>query len=272
MGNFSWAAYRSDGSRPVEDDLEGSTLYPCDVMDELYAVGWRTPGRPRRWVMAVYPSVAAAAAAGGGYARFDGGGRWRVYTTRVVSADRTTRVVRDRIVAEGLALRQRLPRLPRPQPLGVRERPLQPVAGRRVRQVVERELVCPADAVRPVRADPEPHHVGDDQQRRVLERQRVLPELAEGRVEVRALPLVLPGEVVPLPDVGPAVAARVLARARSKQYVSPVGSASAGVGSPSSRHRSRKCSCDAERSFSSKARHFVMKACGVTASMLRPRP
>ena len=47
---------------------------------------------------------------------------------------------------------------------------------------------------------------------------------------------------------------------RSKQYVSPVGSASAGVGSPSSRHRSRKCSCDAERSFSAEARHFVMKA------------
>ena len=29
---------------------------------------------------------------------------------------------------------------------------------------------------------------------------------------------------------------------RSKQYVSPVGSASTGVGSPSSRHRSMKCS------------------------------
>ena len=71
-------------------------------MDDLYAVGWRTLGRPRQWVLAVYPSVTAAAAAGGGYARFDGGGRWRVYTTRVVSADRTTRVVRDRMVAEGL--------------------------------------------------------------------------------------------------------------------------------------------------------------------------
>ena len=32
---------------------------------------------------------------------------------------------------------------------------------------------------------------------------------------------------------------------RSKQYTSPVGSASAGVGSPSSQHRSMKCSCDA---------------------------
>ena len=47
-------------------------------MDELYAVGWRTPGQTRRWVVAVYPSVVAAAVAGGGYARFDGGGRWMV--------------------------------------------------------------------------------------------------------------------------------------------------------------------------------------------------
>ena len=50
---------------------------------------------------------------------------------------------------------------------------------------------------------------------------------------------------------------------RSKQYVSPVGSASAGVGSPSSRHRSMKCSCDAERSFSAEARHLVMNSYGV---------
>ena len=52
---------------------------------------------------------------------------------------------------------------------------------------------------------------------------------------------------------------------RSKQYASLAGSASAGVASPSRRHRSRKCSCDAERSFSSDARHFAMKACGVAA-------
>ena len=46
--------------------------------------------------------------------------------------------------------------------------------------------------------------------------QRVLLELVEGRVEVRAPPLVLPGEAMPLPDVGPAVAARVLAGAAFK--------------------------------------------------------
>ena len=50
---------------------------------------------------------------------------------------------------------------------------------------------------------------------------------------------------------------------RSKQYASPVGSASAGVGSPSSQHRSMKCSCAAERSFNSEARHLVMNSCGV---------
>ena len=70
----------------------------------------------------------------------------------------------------------------------------------------------PADAVRPVGADPEPHHVGHDQQRRVLQRQRVLSELVERRVEIGAPPLVFPGEVVALPDVGPAVAAGVPAR------------------------------------------------------------
>ncbi|MDE0172906.1 MAG: hypothetical protein OXM60_05665 [Defluviicoccus sp.] len=53
---------------------------------------------------------------------------------------------------------------------------------------------------------------------------------------------------------------------RSKQYHSPAGSASAGVGSPSSRHRSMKCSCDAERSFNSDARHLAMKSPGVTVS------
>ncbi len=47
-------------------------------MDDLYAVGWRTPGLSRQRVVAVYPSVTAAVAADGGYARFDGGGRWRV--------------------------------------------------------------------------------------------------------------------------------------------------------------------------------------------------
>ena len=50
---------------------------------------------------------------------------------------------------------------------------------------------------------------------------------------------------------------------RSKQYRSPVGSSSTGVGSPSSRHRSMKCSCAAELSFNSDARHLAMNSPGV---------
>ncbi len=47
----------------------------------------------------------------------------------------------------------------------------------------------------------------------------------------------------------------------------PWGSASAGVGSPSSRHRSMKCSCEAERSLSSAARHLAMNVPGVTTML-----
>ena len=162
------------------------------------------------------------------------------YRLRVVAA--LSQRLRDRRERRGGALRQRPSRFPWPQPLGVRECPLKPVARRCVGEILERDLVRPADAVRPVRAGPEPHHVGDDQQRRVLQRQRVLPQLVERGVEVRPSPLVFPREVVPLPDVSPAVAAGVLPRPRSKQYVAPDGSASAGVGSSSRRHRSRKCS------------------------------
>ena len=51
--------------------------------------------------MAVYSSVEAAAEACRGYVRFDGGGRWRVYGTKLVSADGTVQVVRDLVLVEG---------------------------------------------------------------------------------------------------------------------------------------------------------------------------
>ena len=110
------------------------------------------------------------------------------------------------------ALGQRLPTLAGTQPLRVRHRPLEPVACRAVRKIIERELVRLANAVRPVGADAEPHHVRDDQQWRVLQGQRVLPELAERRVEVGVFALVLPGKATALPDIGPAVATSVLPR------------------------------------------------------------
>ena len=130
---------------------------------------------------------------------------------RVVAA--LAQRLRDRREGCRHALGERLPRLARPQPLRVRERPLERFACRGIGQVVQAELVGLADAVRPVGADAEPQHVGDDQQRRILQRQRVLPELSERRVEIGPLALVFPGEVMPLPHVCPAVAAGLLARA-----------------------------------------------------------
>ena len=61
----------------------------------------------------------------------------------------------------------------------------------------------------------EPRHVRDDQWR-VLQCERVLPQLVKCRVQVRAPPLVLPGEAAALPHVGPAVAAAVLPRRRAR--------------------------------------------------------
>ena len=113
----------------------------------------------------------------------------------------------------GGALGECLPGLPRTQALGIRERPLEFVADRGIGEVVDGELVGFADAVGPVGADAEPPHVGDDQKRRVLQGQGVLPELVEGGVEVGLPALVLPGEAVPLPHVGPAVDTGLLAGA-----------------------------------------------------------
>ena len=55
------------------------------MVSELYAVGWRVRGRPRQWVWSVFPSLGVAIDVARGYAAFDGGGRWRVYGTRVAA-------------------------------------------------------------------------------------------------------------------------------------------------------------------------------------------
>lgn len=50
----------------------------------------------------------------------------------------------------------------------------------------------------------------------------------------------------------------------SKVKNSPFGSAVMGATTPSNWQRSLKCDCEAERSLSSTAFHFVMKSCGFT--------
>ena len=108
---------------------------------------------------------------------------------------------------------ERLATLARAQAPRIGHRPLELVAHGGIREVVQHEFVRLAHAVGPVGADPEPHHVRDDQQRRILKRQRVLAQLIECRAEVSVLALVLPRETVPLPHVGPTVAASILAGA-----------------------------------------------------------
>ena len=79
------------------------------MTDELYTVGWRVPGQAPRWVWAVFPSLADAVRVARGYARLDGGGRWRVYGTRAVAAAGSVREVRDQVLAEGVEETTRCP-------------------------------------------------------------------------------------------------------------------------------------------------------------------
>ena len=108
-----------------------------------------------------------------------------------------------------------------PRPL-VRDPPREELQEPRDRSCVRLTLFVP------VGADPEPHHVGHDQQRRVLQRQRILPELVERESATTSPGNTRDAEPISTrPDVGPAVAAGVPARS-----------------SPSRWHRSMKCSCD----------------------------
>ena len=58
----------------------------------------------------------------------------------------------------------------------------------------------------------------------------------------------------------------------SKAYDSPVGSASLGVGSPSIRHRSMKCSCEAAFSVLALAFHLAANALGVMVGWVDTTP
>ena len=121
------------------------------------------------------------------------------------------------------ALGQRLTGLARTQPFRVGHRPLELVADITVQEIVKPELVRLADGIGPVRPNAEPAHVRDDQQGRIFQRERVLPQLVERGVEVRTLPLVLPGEAVTLPHVRPTFATGVLERATLEAVVITLG-------------------------------------------------
>ena len=77
------------------------------LVSELYAVGWRVRGRPRQWVWSTFPSLGLAVRVARGYAACDGGGRWRVYGTRVAAVgDGPVEVVLGPRLAEGQTHRQ----------------------------------------------------------------------------------------------------------------------------------------------------------------------
>ena len=69
-----------------------------------FALGWRPLGSGmRRWQLQQCVDVAEAARIAAGLARFDGGGRWRVYAMVTVPAEGgSVELVRRRVVAEGV--------------------------------------------------------------------------------------------------------------------------------------------------------------------------
>ena len=74
------------------------------VTNSLFALGWRPLGSSaRRWQVRDCVDVAEAARFAAALARFDGGGRWRVYDMVIVPADGgSVKLVRRRVVAEGV--------------------------------------------------------------------------------------------------------------------------------------------------------------------------
>ena len=72
----------------------------------VFALGWRPVGsRRRRWQLQDCLHVDEAARLAAGLARFDGGGRWRVYDMVTVPTERgSVELVRRNVVAEGVVL------------------------------------------------------------------------------------------------------------------------------------------------------------------------
>ena len=72
----------------------------------VFALGWRPIGsRKRRWQLQDCVDVSEAARLARALARFDGGGRWRVYDMATVPAEGgSVKLVRRNVVAEGVVL------------------------------------------------------------------------------------------------------------------------------------------------------------------------
>ena len=76
------------------------------VKKSVFALGWRPLGsRERCWQVRECVDVAEAARLVAALARFDGGGRWRVYDMVTVPAEGgSVKLVRRSVVAEGVVL------------------------------------------------------------------------------------------------------------------------------------------------------------------------
>ena len=74
--------------------------------NSVFALGWRPVGSHKRcWQLQDCVDVAEAARLAAGLARFDRGGRWRVYDMATVPADGgSVKLVRRNVVAEGVVL------------------------------------------------------------------------------------------------------------------------------------------------------------------------
>ena len=94
-----------------------------------------------------------------------------------------------------------------PEVLRLAEGPLQqaPFVGKY--EVVERDRVDHLNCICEVRADHDPVHVGDDQQRRILQIVDIVLQLRIGRNEVFVLPFILPAKTSLLPHVGKSIPA-----------------------------------------------------------------
>ena len=97
------AAVRA-GSSLLRRTRGGSRLERNMARKSVFALGWRPIGSSKRhWQIQDCADAAEAARLVAGLARFDGGGRWRVYDmVAVPSESGSVKLVRRHVVAEGV--------------------------------------------------------------------------------------------------------------------------------------------------------------------------